>query len=108
MTELTQDLITEAVYEDHPCDSGSCDIAIALFEGFVFSAADLLMGATTSPSVDRVRAVDVHAFEEAVAEEFPAWEEWYAANTRECSACTTRVRKGFDCENCGQVASDVA
>ena len=94
--------LAEAVWQDHPCDMDSCDVAIALGAGYVFSAADLLMGASPStPAIDAVRARDVEAFQDSIIGEFDQWQQWYLANTYECPACETRVKLESDCGNCG-------
>ena len=44
--------LKDAIYDDHPCDCRSCDIAEARKAGFYNVAAFFLSGSTETPSLD--------------------------------------------------------
>lgn len=81
--------LADAVRADHPCDDRSCDIAVALEQGYPQVAASLLLGATDAPTVGAL--IDAgHAIVPANLERCRGWDEWMAyhqAYGRRCPSC---------------------
>ena len=100
--DSVRDAIAFAVEVEHPCSDSSCDIAMALEEGFPFAAAHLLSGATETPFLDAVmEAAGINQID------WPAgWDEWvkfFRENTWECEACGSYTKNDEEsCYNCGQ------
>lgn len=107
--QLRADFV-EAINTDHPCDSSSCDIAMARDVGFEYVAAKMLAGSTETPAVDAlITEVGADQFAALEADEFTDWVEWYHVNTRACRACSTHVHNdSVVCGNCLAELPEVA
>lgn len=102
------DELADAVASDHPCAERSCDITVALDEGFTQIAAWLLESATTEhPALSAwfksggmiPRYLDKCA-------DWPDWKEFHDAYGRKCPSCETfnyasEGREPYSCGNCG-------
>ena len=108
--ELTGDAkvdVGRAVEEEHYEHNSSCDICVALENGFPFSAAHLLRGATETPLLNQVVK---HYHEEFYGKEgtgwpvdWDKWVDWYGWNTWNCKYCNSYTVNGCDiCWNCGK------
>ena len=96
--------VLDATHEEHPCDDPSCDIGVALDNGYGMSAAYLLIGATETPLLERV--LDHYAVDFS---EFPDdWDEWVAHHKkygRCCPSCNSYTYaddywEPTECGNC--------
>lgn len=93
--------VMEAVALEHPCSDSSCDIATALDEGFPFTAAYLLLGATETPLLDAVlSALKLSLTDSADVPDWNEWIEFHRANGRECVACGS-FEYDADADTCG-------
>ena len=96
--------IAEAVRMEHDCNSPSCDIAMALAAGFPFSAAHLLLGATTTPLLDAVvkhYRAEVYAEGQHWPKDWDRWTDYFRANTWQCAKCGLYVHVDSEtCDNC--------
>jgi len=103
--------LSDALDRDHTgrCDSNCCDICAAEEQGFTFSAASLLQGATECVNVERTIAA--HEFngtypagamrgESGWPSDWEDWCAWHTANGRQCAACGAYVYYA-DADTCG-------
>jgi hypothetical protein len=101
--DIEDELVT-AVETDHGCaDLAGCDIARSLHEGFVFTAAWLLIGATETPTIGAVLArypdVKLHPF----PSDFEEWKAWHDEHKVVCPHCEhIMYDAGGPCSNCGK------
>lgn len=88
-----RDRLREAVWKDHPCtDTESCDIACALDNGFVFSAAHHLLGSTETPALDKLLKEFAKEGIRIVGDDhwpldWPEWVAFFKGNSIKCEAC---------------------
>jgi hypothetical protein len=108
LTSHAGDDIARAVELEHPCTDTACDIRAALDNGYPYSAAYLLAGATETPLLDAV--CHAHGFNpSATYDEIPdwlEWETWFRANSLECGCGSFSFRDEWSgypshCGNCG-------
>lgn len=102
--------ILAALDLDHPCHNmAGCDIARAAREGYVYTAAWLLSGATETPHLDACLAElgdDVAGRLHPWPEDFDGWKEFHESYGVKCLACE-HYMYGDDygaphvCGNCG-------
>lgn len=80
--------IGRAVELEHYCEESHCDISTAAREGFPYSAAYLLSGATETPLLDQVcQFYGFDASEYPDEQDWNLWNDWHTANSRECPSC---------------------
>lgn len=96
--------LNDALWSDHPStDLHGDDIAMARAQGYVYSAAHLLMGATETPNVDRVVAAygGLPRARDGWPIDFDAWVAWFRANTWNCDGCNGYTHTdSLVCGNC--------
>jgi len=104
LTGNAADDVAYAVEEEHPCeDTTSCDIAMALENGFPFSAAFLLKSATETPFLDKVTQAYYEEFWgiDGMPKDWDNWVDWYKENTWKCLGCGNHNHVDSDtCGNC--------
>ena len=106
--------LAEAVEKEHPCCPFSsaytaCDISNALEQGFPFSAAHLLSGATETPLMERVVAAHLwngtgsyNPYGTDTAPDWEAWSDWFDEHGVQCEACNAYSFDSDHCGNCGK------
>jgi hypothetical protein len=104
-----KDELATAVETDHGCtDLQGCDIARALHEGFTYTAAWLLIGATETPTVGAVlaRYPDVKLY--PLPSDFGEWGSWHDDHKVVCAECEHRNYDawGGTCTNCAKPLPD--
>lgn len=77
----------DAIYEAHPCDDYSCDIAVARRNGYLEYASWILRGATETPTLDAFESANgiVVTFDMALSE----WRPFHREYGRKCTKCET-------------------
>jgi hypothetical protein len=101
--------LVSAVRTDHPCEDRSCEIAVALEQGYPQVAASMLLGATDAPAVETLIETG-RAIVPASLERCRGWGEWLAYHSRfglRCAACGSYTYGGEDeppaaCGECRQ------
>ena len=70
--------LLEALTDAHPCDNYACDIATMQGQGFIYSAARMLQGATECEGVDRVMHALIFNGEQVGTHTYdtPDWDDW--------------------------------
>lgn len=109
-----RDCLTDALRHDHQCADRSCDIAVALEEGFPGIAYHLLCSATDDAAAFRVvnaatwqlgddvitAEVGTHLYD---CPEWDAWKTCHDAHARQCGDCNaiTYAARHWEPETCG-------
>lgn len=94
--------LARALDIEHPCEDPSCDVAAAMAQGYVYTAADLLSGATETPVIGAVH--HAHTFNRTAIDDAPDWANWLAyhdAHGRQCPDCGAWNYESDLCGNCG-------
>lgn len=117
LTGDAKDDIARALDEEYPTSDGGFgntdDIAHARAQGFVFSAAHILLGATETPLLDAVVSCYKQVMYPAGASwpgDWEAWTDWFRTHSACCPSCNayvilTNVHDHETCGNC--LRSDV-
>jgi hypothetical protein len=95
--------IATAVELEHPCNDNHCDIRMAVENGFPYSAAYLLGGATECPLLEAVCGhyeFNLYGTFDAIPD-WDSWVEFFRSNTKECPACGSYCElDAYSCDNC--------
>lgn len=97
--------IAEAVHRDHACEDHGCDVREAAENGYPYSAAALLVGATETDYTERVMRLYRVSANPFVAPDWDAWATHHATWGRRCAACGSYTYAAEDweptqCANC--------